>query len=243
MTTTELTGADDVAWDLSDLYAGPDDPRIDTDLDAALAAARAFAARLRGRVASLSASELAAALDELERTQEPAARAGVYSGLVFAADTATPRHGALVQHVQERATELSNELLFFELEWVAVAPERFDVGQRSNFIMLPMAIEALRLVRHWGTTAIQAHAAALWAPVLEVLRAYGYAIEDASGRGHHLVGLRAPDGADLDAIGRRLADRRVMVSLRGDAVRVSPHLYNTPDDMRALVAALTGTDA
>jgi oligoendopeptidase F len=115
-----------VRWDLTDLYAGPDDPRIDADLDAALASARAFAARLRGRVASLEASELAAALDELERIQEVATRPGVFSGLVFAADTATPRHGALVQHVQERATALSNELLFFELEWVAVAPERAD---------------------------------------------------------------------------------------------------------------------
>jgi selenocysteine lyase/cysteine desulfurase len=120
---------------------------------------------------------------------------------------------------------------------------RFDVGQRSNFILLPMAIEALRLVREWGPARIQAHAAALWGPVIDVLRDHGYGIEHESGRGHHLVGVRAPAGADLAAIAARLAERRVFVSLRGDAVRVSPHLYNTSADMAALVDALVSRDA
>jgi oligoendopeptidase F len=108
-----------VRWDLSHLYAGPDDPQIGRDLDGALAAAIAFAERYRGRVASLSATELARAVDELEALQEPAARAGSFAGLAFAADTKTPRHGALLQHVQERGTEIRNALLFFELEWLA----------------------------------------------------------------------------------------------------------------------------
>lgn len=115
-----------VRWDLSDLYAGPDDPRIEADLERGLAAAREFAARVRGRVAALGAAELTATVDALEALQEPVARAGAYAGLLFAADTASPRHGALLQHVQERATAIHNELLFFELEWVAVPQARAD---------------------------------------------------------------------------------------------------------------------
>ncbi len=109
-----------VTWDLSDLYAGPDDPRLESDLAGALAAAQAFAGRHRGRVATLDAAGLAAALDELEAFEEPAHRAGAYAQLLFAADTATPRHGALLQHVQERSSEIRNALVFFELEWVAL---------------------------------------------------------------------------------------------------------------------------
>ena len=109
-----------VTWDLSDLYAGPDDPRIERDLADALAAAQRFAERYRGRVAALNAAELAGALDELEALEEPAHRAGAYAQLLFAADTATPRHGALLQRVQERASEIRNALVFFELEWVAL---------------------------------------------------------------------------------------------------------------------------
>lgn len=117
---------------------------------------------------------------------------------------------------------------------------RFDVGQRSNFITLPMAIEALRLVTAWGPARIQAHAASLWAPIVESLRRAGYGIEDPAWRGEHLVGLRPPAGTDMSAIASRLAAARVHVSMRGTAIRVSPHVYNTPEDMQALAAVLTG---
>ncbi len=113
-----------VRWNLADLYAGPEDPAIDRDLDAALERARAFAERHRGKVAQLSAEELAAAVDELEVINELGARAGSYAGLLFAADTSVPRHGALLQHVQERGTEIRKWLLFFELEWMKVSEEQ-----------------------------------------------------------------------------------------------------------------------
>ncbi len=116
---------------------------------------------------------------------------------------------------------------------------RFDVGQRSNFVTLPMAIEGMRLVQDWGPDRIQAHDASLWAPILGPLREAGYAVEDPAWRGAHLVGLRPPPGTDMAAVAARLTAARVHVSLRGAAIRVSPHLYNTPEDMQALVAALT----
>jgi len=108
-----------IRWDLTHLYAGHDDPKIEADLDAATAQAEAFALRYRGRVAALDAAELARALDELEALQEPVGRVASFASLAFAADTITPRHGALLQHVQERGTEIRNALLFFELEWLA----------------------------------------------------------------------------------------------------------------------------
>jgi oligoendopeptidase F len=120
-TTTDEGGlASGVRWDLSDLYAGPDDPQIDADLDAALAGAKDFERRFRGRLAGLSAEQLRGAIDELEALNEPLAKAGAYAGLLFAADTAAPRHGALMQHVQERSSAIKNALIFFELEWVAL---------------------------------------------------------------------------------------------------------------------------
>ena len=58
MTTTELTGAEDIAWDLSDLYDGGDDSRLDADVQEADEAAAAFRDRYYGKVAELSAPEL-----------------------------------------------------------------------------------------------------------------------------------------------------------------------------------------
>jgi oligoendopeptidase F len=111
-----------VRWDLSDLYANPEDPAIDADLDRVLEQARAFASRYRDQLAKLSAAELSAAIDVMEALNEPAVRASCYSQLLFSADTSNPRHGALMQHVQERVTEIRNSLIFFELEWVAIEP-------------------------------------------------------------------------------------------------------------------------
>ena len=99
-----------------------------------------------------------------------------------------------------------------------------------------MAIEALRLVKEWGTARIQAHCASLWAPVLDALGgARATRSRTPAWRGHHLVGVRPPAGADTSALAARLAAADVHVSWRGASIRVSPHLYNTPEDMQALV--------
>jgi len=122
MTTSEL-GADGVTWNLADLYAGPDDPAIERDLAGALARAQAFAQRYRGtiNVAGGPAPEwLAGALAELESIVEQADKPAVYAGLLHAADMRPPAHGALVALTQERGSEIRNQLLFFDLEWLAV---------------------------------------------------------------------------------------------------------------------------
>ena len=69
MTTIEQTGAEEVAWDLSDLYASGDDPRIESDFAEAEAATAAFRDRTYGKVATLSAAELADAITEYERIE------------------------------------------------------------------------------------------------------------------------------------------------------------------------------
>jgi oligoendopeptidase F len=107
-----------VRWSLADLYAAVDD--LERDLDLALARAKSFAERHRGRVAELDASALAEAIAELEAMEEPVERAQCYAGLLFAGDTSEASHGALLQRVQERTTEIKNEILFFGLEWAGV---------------------------------------------------------------------------------------------------------------------------
>ncbi len=113
-----------VRWDLSDLYAGPDDPALDADLDRAHQQARAFETRYRGTLAELDAAGLAEAVDRLEELEQPIQRAAAFAQLLFAADTSAPRHGALLQHVQERSTAIKHHLIFFELESVALDEAR-----------------------------------------------------------------------------------------------------------------------
>lgn len=115
---------------------------------------------------------------------------------------------------------------------------RYDMGERSNLQSMPMALAALTQVLAWGPERIQEYCTALTSRLVERAAPLGFTAEARTGRGGHLVGLRAPRGADLDALGARLAAANVHVSLRGSAIRVAPHLYNDARDIDALLAAL-----
>ena len=120
MATTELTGAEDVAWDLSDLYAGIDDPQIEEDIARAETDAAAFRERYHGAVAGLDAAALAEAVEEYERIESAVVRPLTFAHLVFATNMADPARGALVARLGEKAAALDTQLLFFGLEWAAV---------------------------------------------------------------------------------------------------------------------------
>lgn len=113
-----------VTWDLSELYSGTEDARIREDLEEALTRARAFADTYRGKVTPrISAPELAKAMADLEGLLDLAYRPACYAQLIHAGDTASPPAGALLQSVQEKTTDIGNQLIFFDLAWVDLEDE------------------------------------------------------------------------------------------------------------------------
>ncbi|MEZ4701406.1 MAG: aminotransferase class V-fold PLP-dependent enzyme [Rhodothermales bacterium] len=118
---------------------------------------------------------------------------------------------------------------------------RYDVGERSNFILLPMLKVALEQVVAWGPAAIQAYDARLMGPFVALARSLGCFVEADDRSAHHLFGLRLPAGVDMDAFAATLRARQISVSVRGTAIRISPHLYNDAADVAALSEALSTT--
>lgn len=115
---------------------------------------------------------------------------------------------------------------------------RYDVGEKSSFLLAPILASALEELLEWRVESIRSHCRELLEDVIAVARELGYGIEEPRWRAGHIVGLRAPGRASLDRLQEALAERRVAVSLRGDAVRVSPHVYNDQKDAAALGRAL-----
>lgn len=116
---------------------------------------------------------------------------------------------------------------------------RFDVGETSNFALMPMALAALEQILEWGVPRIAAAIAPLTASL--VTRAAGLGLEAVPDprRAPHYVGLRFPDGVPPE-LPQRLAAERVYVSVRGRrALRVTPHVYNTEADIDRLIGAIT----
>src|SRR3954471_23151019 len=103
----------DVAWDLDTILDGR---TVDDLLDAADAQA-AELAKARGTVAAMDATALTAFMRAMAEMEDTVGRAGSFASLRFATDTSDAERGALMQKVQERATTIQTQLLFFELEW------------------------------------------------------------------------------------------------------------------------------
>ncbi len=116
------TGSEGITWDLSDLYSGFGDKRIERDLSALITKSRAYEKKYRGKInsRSVTAATILKATKELEDLSELSGRLLSFAYLVFAADTGNPEHGAFLQKIQEKATEARKHLLFFELELVAI---------------------------------------------------------------------------------------------------------------------------
>lgn len=115
---------------------------------------------------------------------------------------------------------------------------RFDVGERSNFFLLPMLLEALKMIREWGPDSIQKYVHQLVSPRLEQIRSLGFRIAPEETRGSHLFGIRMPGHIQVQTVREALDNAHVSVSVRGSAIRVAPNVYNDEQDMAALVDAL-----
>ena len=115
---------------------------------------------------------------------------------------------------------------------------RYDGGQRSNFILLPMLIAAMQFVLDAGPARIQDYCRRLIEAPLENVRGLGFKLERDEWRSAHLFGLGVPAGVDLARLSESLKANDVFVSMRGSSVRVSPNIYNNQQDLQALVDAL-----
>ncbi|MBO6534600.1 MAG: M3 family oligoendopeptidase [Balneolaceae bacterium] len=122
-TEKKVTGAENIHWDLSDLYASSDDPQLAKDKQDVLSEADAFAEKYKGRIADLSVSEFKEMLQAYEALQDKGGKIGSFAYLQWSTDTGNSEFGKLVQEANELGSELSQKLVFLEVEWLAVSDE------------------------------------------------------------------------------------------------------------------------
>ena len=114
---------------------------------------------------------------------------------------------------------------------------RFDMGEFSQFNLLPMATAALEQVLEWGVDFVAREVGALTAAIARDAGALGCIVADERDRVRHMLGVQLPGGLPAD-LADRLADAKVFVSVRGDSIRVAPHLYNDERDVQRFISVL-----
>lgn len=118
---------------------------------------------------------------------------------------------------------------------------RYNVGEHSHFLQMPMLEASLTQLIDWQPERIQTYTKTLLADAWTILEQLGCQLESENGhlgRCHHLVGLWLPNHTDPMTIQQALLAQNISVSARSRVIRISPHVYNTSDDVDALVSVL-----
>lgn len=116
--------------------------------------------------------------------------------------------------------------------------QRFDVGQRTNFGLVPMATAAVEQLASWGVADVGQALGALNGRLAERLADLPVQLLSQAQRGPHVLGVRMPQNVDATDVLTELTRRGISTSMRGSSLRLSPHLHVTDQDLDRLAQAL-----
>ncbi|MEJ7814948.1 MAG: aminotransferase class V-fold PLP-dependent enzyme [Rubrobacter sp.] len=148
------------------------------------------------------------------------------------------REGEPIEHnwINRRGSQDFSRLVAYQDAFQPGA-RRYDVGERSNFALLPMAAEALRQLIDWEVGNVSETIGTLTDLIEEKAEGLGIVTTPKKRRVRHMIGLMLGHDAP-DDLATRLTTHNIFVSVRGESVRVSPHLYNTERDVDLLFEIL-----
>jgi selenocysteine lyase/cysteine desulfurase len=160
-------------------------------------------------------------------------------GLGFAAYSDRMLHASPLEEswLLRRGSEDFSRLVDYQDEY-APGMRRFDTSTRANPVLIFMLDKSCELLQEWKADRIREYTLSISRSFVEAAKSKGYTIEDEAKRAGNIFGIRPPAGADLDAIRVRLAEQKIFVSVRGSAIRISPHVYNNEADFSRLASAL-----
>ncbi len=118
---------------------------------------------------------------------------------------------------------------------------RFDMGERSNFALLPAAVRAMKQLLEWDVTQISETAGALNRQIAAAAAELGFSSPPEDLRAPHYLCLRRKTGIPRE-LPEMLAREKVFVSVRGSSIRVTPNVYNSAADCERLIACLNTAD-
>jgi selenocysteine lyase/cysteine desulfurase len=133
------------------------------------------------------------------------------------------------------ARDFSSLILYTE-DYDAGA-RRFDMGERSNFALLPAAVRAMKQLLEWEVAQISETAGALNRQLANAAADLGFSAPPEPLRAPHYLALRRKEAIPKE-LPEMLAREKVFVSVRGSSIRVTPNVYNTVEDGERLIACL-----
>ena len=118
MTTQQVT------WDLTELFPGISDPKVDQAISEAKIIADAFEKTYRGKITNLSPDDLLRCLRDVEAFEAKFSEIALFSSLSFSADMTQPQAQAFNDKVDKLSATIGKQLAFYSLELGALVKSK-----------------------------------------------------------------------------------------------------------------------
>jgi selenocysteine lyase/cysteine desulfurase len=135
----------------------------------------------------------------------------------------------LVRHNSEDFSKLTDYTPRFK-----TGAKKFDFGEYLMLSLRSMSIAGVKQILEWDVDKIQAYSKSLTDIIKDYNRSQGFDVNESVG---HIVAI--PFGKrDPVKVKEALAKKNISVSYRDAFMRVSPHLYNTPEEVELLISTI-----
>jgi selenocysteine lyase/cysteine desulfurase len=123
----------------------------------------------------------------------------------------------------------------------APGARRWDSAETANFTNLAAFDSSLDLMLRIGSDAVELFIDALVNQIIDGLPRTSCVLASPAERERRgpYVCISARDPEETPALHEKLRAAKISVSLRGKALRISPHIYNTPEDISRLMQVLS----
>ncbi|MFX0043856.1 MAG: M3 family oligoendopeptidase [Candidatus Hodarchaeota archaeon] len=108
----------EIAWDLTEIFSGPDDPKITTTMDSLSRRANEFINNYKGIIIGddFDSQKLLELFQRREEFQADLAELNLYTNKLYSGNMTIPESEALKNRVEDFGTKISKELAFLELD-------------------------------------------------------------------------------------------------------------------------------
>ena len=137
--------------------------------------------------------------------------------------------------INRKGSEDFSNLINYQNEYAKFA-KRYSVGQQSNFINVDMLNEGIKQINKWGVNNIYKYIKSISSDYFNMIDRSKVWYEEENYRGGHLFGLKPKN--NLRKILKKIREKKIYISLRGDVIRVSPSVYNKSTDIERLFKAI-----
>ncbi|MFX1310854.1 MAG: hypothetical protein ACFE8C_14240, partial [Promethearchaeota archaeon] len=136
----------EIAWDLSEIFSGYDDPKISDSMEVLLKDADEIVKNYKGEIniSSLSAQNFRDLLQKYEKILAGQEELQVYCWDLFNANTTIPENKDLVNKYKDFKTTISKKLAFLELEIGKLIKNNPQIIDKENLVNYKNYLEKIK---------------------------------------------------------------------------------------------------